>query len=537
MFSAKSASKTAVTSAVIREASSWIFRTPKSHDVDDYRKISMLQNLSLKNRIICLFILMGAVALLGGLMMLHYTYQVDKTFNNMIQREIALYTMAKNMELALANQKGFTTYFLIDGESKWLESLGKYQHVFTQNLDRAQTLDLNARQQQTLADISEKYRIYSEGKDTAIKNYRASPDTIRSSISELHEKNRELFFDLLDLCQSFSMDQWFAIEEKKQISSQRSTNLRIVVSSTIFLFMLLCTLFLYILYKQIFLPIRGLAIETGSSPQESSKDEIISLSQSLKGMMRDFDETHDELEKSRKHLQQAERMAMVGELAAGVAHTIRNPFTSIKMRLFCLTRSLDLNDEQNDDLQVITDEINRIDKIVQNFLEFSRPPKLKRKNSSLSSLIRSVVTLMEYRLQKHNTELIYTPLSDLPEISLDPDRIKEALVNLITNACEAMENGGTIEVHEAIENNQDGDMAVIIIRDNGPGIAEDIRHRITAPFFTTKEDGSGLGLSIVKRIIQEHHGKLEIPPVEKGKTEIIIKLPIQGTCDEPDSHN
>ncbi len=481
---------------------------------------------------------MGSVTLGGGIAMLRYTYQVDTAFNNLVQKEIALYTMAKNMELALANQKGFITYYLVDGDVKWLDSLGKYRHIFKQNLDKAVTLELSPNQNEILARIKQKYQIYIEEKDLTIRNYKIDAGSIHTSISDLHEKNREQFFGLLELCQSFSTDQWNTIEETRAINSLRSANLRLIAFSAISLFMFFCVLFLYILYKQILLPIRGLAIETGSSPQESSKDEIVSLSQSLKGMMKDFDETHDELAKSRKHLLQAERMAMVGELAAGVAHTIRNPFTSIKMRMFSLTRSLDLSDEQNDDLTVISDEISRIDKIVQNFLEFSRPPKLKLEQCRLSSLIHSVITLMEYRLKKYETELVYKSLPELPKISIDPDRIKEALVNLITNACEAMEHGGTIEIVEKLENDPDmGPIIVIHVRDSGPGIPETIRYRITAPFFTTKEEGSGLGLSIVKRIVQEHKGKLEIPPSNDKNAEFIIKLPLKGTTNEPDSHN
>ncbi|MEE4240044.1 MAG: ATP-binding protein [Desulfopila sp.] len=498
----------------------------------------MFPSLNLRTRIICLFLAMGAVTLSGGIAMLHYTYQFDNTFNNVVQKEIALYTMAKDMEVTLANQKGFITYFLIDGNSKWLESLGQYRQIFQQNLDRAGTLQLSANQQNTLARIKEKYRIYIESKDITIKNYQANLNTTHTTISGLHEKNRELFFNLLELCQSFSRNQWNNIEEIRKINAIRSENLRKIAYATISFFMMLSALSLYILYKQILLPIRGLAIETGSTPQESSKDEIFSLSQSLKGMMRDFDETHDELAKSRKHLLQAERMAMVGELAAGVAHTIRNPFTSIKMRMFSLTRSLHLNDEQNDDIKVISDEITRIDKIVQNFLEFSRPPKLKLEAVQLFTIIHSVIALMEYRLKKYDADLIYRSLPDLPKIHLDPDRIKEALVNLITNSCEAMEKGGVIEIDERIENDPEaGDMVVISVRDNGPGVPESIRYRITAPFFTTKEDGTGLGLSIVKRIVQEHGGKLEIPPSEEKKTEFIIKIPIQEGTDESGSDN
>jgi signal transduction histidine kinase len=230
-----------------------------------------------------------------------------------------------------------------------------------------------------------------------------------------------------------------------------------------------------------------------------------------------------------------ERMAVVGELAAGVAHTIRNPFTSIKMRMFSLARSLDLDDVQNEDLTVISDEIGRIDKIVQNFLEFARPPKIRFEECRLGTLINSVITLMEYRLRKYRVEIAYDFQPDLPKVSLDSDRIKEALVNLFTNSCEAMETGGRIEIFETREHDPDlGEVAVITLRDSGPGIPEEIIHKVTAPFFTTKEDGSGLGLSIVARIVREHEGRLTISSSTDQCTEFKIILPAKRDDHESD---
>lgn len=212
-----------------------------------------------------------------------------------------------------------------------------------------------------------------EAKDQVIDTYRHS--TGQETISLIHERHRELFFSLLDLCRRFSQNQWSAIQKTEEQNHLRSATLRRVGVSGMALFVSLCGLLLFVLYRQILIPIRGLAIETGGSPDESRQDEVVSLKHSLEGMMKEFGDTHDALAKSREHLVHAERMVVVGEMAAGVAHTIRNPFTSIKMRMFSLSRSLDLTDIQNEDLQVISDEIARIDRIVQNFIEFARPPR------------------------------------------------------------------------------------------------------------------------------------------------------------------
>ncbi len=478
--------------------------------------------LSLRSKVIGIFLAMIAIVVLGGAAMLWYTYQIDKMLSSIMHKEFVIYKTALDMELALANQKGFLTYYVIDGDEKWLKSLWEYRQVFHQYLKQVENLTLNSNQRQTINNIALKYQDYVQVKDLAIENYRRG--IVKESISSLHEKQRDVFFALLELCRTFSQDQWQLLQVTEEKNNLRSERLRIMAFAALGVFSVLCAFFLYILYTHILGPIRELALKTGSSVRESSIDEVDSLQHSLGGMMRDFDETSEELVRSRKHLLQAERMAMVGELAAGVAHTIRNPFTSIKMRMFSLGRSLKLTEAQDEDLRVISDEISRIDKIVENFLEFARPPKLRLQECSLGELINAVLTLLEYRLRAYNVELDYTFRSELGKVKVDPDRIKEALANLIINGCEAMEKGGRIFINETREKNETmGEAAVITISDSGPGIPDSIRDKVTTPFFTTKEDGSGLGLSIVARIIKEHNGKLVISSEpEQGATFVII---------------
>jgi len=498
----------------------------------------VLPIMSLRAKIIAIFTAMAAVVLAGGGGLFWYTYQLDNMLDTMVGTEFVLFRTAQDMELALANQKGYLTYYLVDGDGKWLKSLGEYRQLFSHSLEQAATLNLPDKQRQTLEKIAARYREYIETKDIAIDSYRRDAVHKSVSISSLHEKQRENYFSLLELCRTFSQEQWRLIHESERANILRSGKLRKIQAGVIVLFTTLGAVFLFILYKYILGPIRGLAIETGSSPRESLMDEVDSLKQSLQGMMSDLGETSDELAKSRRHLLQAERMAMVGELAAGVAHTIRNPFTSIKMRMFSLARSLELTEIQNEDLQVIGDEIARIDKIVQNFLEFARPPKLRLEEWCLGDVIDSVLVLLEYRIKAYNVQVRYTAGTDLCKVRLDADRIKEALVNLVINGCEAMESGGRIDISASCGHDPEmGDIAVIVVRDSGPGIPAALIDKVATPFFTTKEDGSGLGLSIVSRIIREHHGKFIISPDVEGGAEFIIQLPVGGSNHGPDSDN
>jgi len=496
----------------------------------------MVAALSLRSKITCIFSVIAVIVLAGGGSLFWYTFQTDRSIGMMIDREIFLYKAVQDMELALANQKGFLTYYFLDGDEKWLSALTTYRQMFSESLERATSLNLAKENREAMDNIAEKYRDYIAAKDQVIENYKRGihPDTISAS----HEKQRDAFFQLLALCEEFSRKQWRDILQREEAGIKRSEKMRATAFTGLIAFVALSTLFLMILYRQILVPIRGLAMETGGLPGENIKNEVHSLAHSLQDMRRDFDETSTQLARSQRTLMQAERMATVGELAAGVAHTIRNPFTSIKMRMFSLGRTLDLNDAQNEDLKVIADEIARIDKIVQNFLEFARPPKLRLESCHLHDIIHSVLVLLEYRIKKYEVELHYEPRPDLPVVRIDPDRIKEALVNLIVNSCEAMGHGGRITVAEtrAIDPKL-GEVAMLTVTDTGPGVPEAILDKITTPFFTTKEEGSGIGLSIVARIVQEHDGRFMVSS-EPGKgTECSIYLPVAGRAYEHDSDN
>jgi signal transduction histidine kinase len=211
-----------------------------------------------------------------------------------------------------------------------------------------------------------------------------------------------------------------------------------------------------------------------------------------------------------------------------MAHSIRNPFTSVKMRMFSLGRTLKLTETQKDDLDVISQEIRHIDTIVQNFLEFSRPPKLKMQHVSPSVIVDLVIQLLEHRLVSYEVSIEVNRKRPLPPIAADPEQIKEVLVNLVVNACEAMKKGGKIVIseEETIER-PTGKVVLIRVSDNGPGIPGPLVDKVLQPFFTTKEEGTGLGLSIASRIIEEHGGRLNLTSTEGMGTTFTIKLPVR----------
>jgi signal transduction histidine kinase len=281
----------------------------------------------------------------------------------------------------------------------------------------------------------------------------------------------------------------------------------------------------HLIFRRILNPVRHLA-RTGPGAEKELCDgnEVKTLARRFGNLLLAVDRARSDLEVSRDHLMQSEKLALVGKLAAGVAHTIRNPLTSVKMRLFSLEKSLRLDPAQKEDLEVISEEIRHIDTIVRNFLEFSRPPKLVSRPTSLSDVVDTTLNLLKHRLESYGVTVEVNRVKRLTPISADPDQLKEALVNLVLNSCEAMVEGGRIVIREEEGVMEPaGRVVVVRVSDTGPGVPEMIRDRVFQPFFTTKGEGSGLGLPIAQRIVEEHGGWINLhSPEGRGATFALI---------------
>ncbi len=461
------------------------------------------------------------ITLMGGMVMMLYTYRMETLLNSIFSKYLTALQTAEALEIALVNQKGFVSYYFIDGDPDWLRQLGEYRQIFKERLHEAMENTHAGKDKVILDQLNREYESYIEIKDRVINYYKSGE---KDTGVLLHRKTRDHFFKILTLCQNYKEIHTAKIMSASRDSHDQARNLRFISLAAMTAGFLLALLMAFILMKQILDPVKMLTREADRKKNGKGKEnEIKALSRSVYNLIKDVDDSQIELEKSQKHLLEAEKLALVGKLAAGMAHSIRNPFTSVKMRLFSLSRSLEMADAQKEDFDVISEEIRHIDTIVQNFLEFSRPPRLQMQKISPSSVVDSTIQLLEHRLKSYKVSLQVKRVKSLPDIQVDPDQIKEVIVNLVINACEAMRDGGTIVLDEKVIISPTGGRAVVIaVSDNGPGIPSAMQDRVLDPFFTTKEEGTGLGLSIVKRIIEEHGGRLDLVSEEgKGATFII----------------
>jgi len=488
--------------------------------------MNFLKKISLRNRIFLLLCIIVLVTSAGGMVLIWYTYRIDHRLTRLIDKNIVAYQAAEGLETALVNQKGFVTYYFLDSDPDWLRQLGVYRRIFREQLRTAQSLVENDRQREAVGQIAAEYSRYLETKDRVISHYQLGE---REAGFDLHPAARKSFFKILDLCEKYKASHMTRIQNVKAGAQRQARRLRLVALTAVVFDFLIGILLAHVVTRHILAPVRKLTREAERREDPYlPDDEIDALRHSVRGLIDDRDESQSQLAKSREHLLQAEKMAMVGKLAAGMAHGIRNPFTSVKMRLFSLSRSLDLSPTQREDFEVIDQEIHHIDTIIQNFLEFSRSPRFAAQLISPSVVVDRMIQLMAHRLKAHDVTIEIMRPQLLPDIEADPERLKEALVNLMVNACEAMQMGGVITVaEETTVDSELGKAVVIRIRDTGPGIPHGVQEKVFQPFFTTKEEGTGLGLSIVNRIIQDHQGRVEVRSQEGLGTTFTLTLPVK----------
>jgi len=487
----------------------------------------MWLRISLKKRIYLHLVAIFLVTLSGAAVMIWYSYSIEGVLTAITDENLVAFQSAESLEITLVNQKGFVSYYFLDGNPDWLVQLEEYRRLFSEQLGHARALAQSPEQKQAIGRIADEYAHYIREKDQVINYYKAGEVKFGS---KLHQDVRSRFFTILQMCEAYKHEHTQSIMAAKQDTLTEAARLRDTAMAVIVTQILMVLLLAYLLVYQILNPLRALIRETSRSENiERSGNDVKTLSQSVRGLIEDVGQTHVELEKSRETLLQADKMAMVGKLAAGMAHSVRNPFTSVKMRLFSLSRSLKLSGTQKEDFDVISEEIDHIDTIVQNFLEFSRPPKLEMQPVSPSTVVDTAIQLLRYRLESYNVTATIHRDKMLPTIDADPDQLKEVLVNLIVNACEAMTGGGTIEINERVKGAPpDRQQSEIRITDSGPGIAPEAIEKVFDPFYTTKEEGTGLGLSIVSRIIREHGGRIDVTSAEGRGTTFRIVLPTIG---------
>lgn len=239
-----------------------------------------------------------------------------------------------------------------------------------------------------------------------------------------------------------------------------------------------------------------------------------------------------QLVESRQLVERQEKLASLGMLAAGVAHEIRNPLTSIKAWLYLQQKHLKRGTPEFADAEVIGGEINRLERIVKDFLQFARPPEPQFAVVAADQPLREVQTLLQPEFEKENIQLILGEIVPA-KVRIDPQQMKQVLINLVRNAAESIGKNGTVTLRVSLDEKHISDrtqpVVILEVSDTGKGIPPEAEKRLFDPFFTTKDYGTGLGLPIAARIVEKHQGALQYQTQPDSGTTFGIILPRVNT--------
>ena len=265
------------------------------------------------------------------------------------------------------------------------------------------------------------------------------------------------------------------------------------------------------------------SIELGTVliPSDGMLDELQLQAEAIVGRLK---ESQAELDQTRAEVIRSERLAAVGQLAAGVAHELRNPLTSVKLLLQHASRRGGGSSLKEDQLQLILDEIGRMEATIGGLLDFSREQPLKVSCHDFRETVQRALTLVEARARHQKIQMHLQVPDDPVTVCGDIELLHQVLVNLCINSIESMTAGGALTVR--LQSLADQDRIRVTVQDTGTGIEADMLPRLFEPFATTKERGTGLGLAVSRRIVIQHHGTLQASNVREGSGAVFtMELP------------
>ncbi len=259
----------------------------------------------------------------------------------------------------------------------------------------------------------------------------------------------------------------------------------------------------------------------------TSQDEIGNLAQSFNDMSRKLLLARERMEAASNKLIQAEKLASIGRISAGIAHEIRNALTSVKLNIQKLVQSDRLDETEKEHLSISQEGIGQMEKFVRELLDFTRVSELNLDRFSLEQILDESIKTLADTLELKKVVLEKNYKEGLPQVLVDADKLKQVFLNILRNAYDAVEEKGKINISLSLLKERGGSKIRVFISDNGCGIPEENREIVFEPFYTKKSSGIGLGLPIARKIIEQHRGTIRVKENAAQGTSFEIIIPTE----------
>ena len=464
----------------------------------------------MKKKIIMAFFLLFLLFLAGVVTTLHI---INKTTTNLSSLLLLHKVEVIRQELVISVQTVQSNLYTIG------TSFNKDLDIIVDNVlklsDRAQTCTDCHHEPRMANEISKLQELTDQYSEALSYFITSTADTQR--IKRLQIFAADIGDRIIEKSQWMAMTANESLREKTTTAMADVANSRVILTATLAFSFFVGVIFSFYFIKSITEPVTQLLnatrkIKSGRLQyriEEDLKDEFGELAGS-------FNEMAVSLEEQYRKLQQTERLAVVGELAAGMAHEIKNPMAGIKVSMEVLSQDSPLPQEDKEVLLRVIDEIDRITAMLKGLLSYARPPKPKLVSVDVNQLLKGVIKSARYTLRSpkytvkardRQIEFVEDFSPELSNIIADPNQLQQIFLNLILNAVDAIYSVSKRQGVITLRTRQSSDgLVTISIVDNGKGIDKKSLDNIFKPFFTTKSKGTGLGLAITKRLVEQHHG-------------------------------
>jgi signal transduction histidine kinase len=450
--------------------------------------------------------------------------------------------LIQELESTLLDQENRTINLVLSGSENRPEAEADYVPDFETVMGRLREAGLEPDQRSLLGEVSEAFATYRVERDKVIEMAREG--RFESARRSMQGETNIAYWRVRSMCEGLSDANDRDVERALAAGRRQARRVTSWMFACVALLSGLLASTAWLLFSGILRPLRRMVEEArrdDAIPREgSSDDELRELDIYLSQLRRDVAQTRNHLALSHQHLLDSEKLATIGKIAAGVAHEIRSPLTSLRLRLFSMQQHLNGADtDQAQSVRVMTEEVIRLDKIVRNFLDFSRPPDLRVQPCNLTLLIDRTLEVLRHRIEGQGLRIERREEESLPPVLADPQQLRQVLINLVNNAIEVLSVGGTIRIDASRENSsRTGPTVALRVADDGPGVVDEIRRKIFDPFTTTKSEGAGLGLWIAQRIVTQHGGELALESSSKLGTTFVARIPIvEEEGNEPNFGN
>lgn len=498
------------------------------------------------HRILAPAALVSLLVLALGVVAARYVQELQRSNADVMAREVASMLASDDLNLAMREFRHRLNLFLRDGDERYRQELPRLRAEAQALLARAEQLSREDHERELI-------EVVKRGCQTFFAEYdRISDPALAADFypAAVHLLEERLDRDVLTPARRYVDFSRQVVEGTSRDSQSLANRIRwglILLGACGAAGGLLAGFGIALAISrsvvQLQVPIRGAA----GKLNEVVGPVTLSVGSGLDGLNRMLEQMSahiatvvERLQQREREILRAEHLAAVGQLAAGLAHELRNPLMPIKIMVQAAIDEGDGASLHGRDLAVIEQELTRVERSIQDFLEFARPPEPEKTRFDLVPVVDQTLDLLAARADRQHVVV----KRDMPDHALaivaDRGQLQQVLMNLVLNALDALPDGGEIEVRLAVEpegqpswNTGDGDpvprQLVLRVRDNGQGIDERILPRVFHPFVSTKETGTGLGLSICQRIISAHGGSIEARNPPGGGAEFVCRLPLTET--------